>query len=327
MKNIWQELPRPFFALAPLEDVTDTVFRRIVGSCGTPDVYFTEFTSADGLFSNGYEYVAKRLKFTTSEHPLIAQIWGTKPENYFKAAQKLAEMGFDGVDINMGCPVKDVIKLGVCSALIKNRSLAKEIIDATKDGAGDLPVSVKTRIGFATIETREWLGFLLEQEIAALTVHGRTVKEQSKVPAHWDEIAKAVNLRNEMNSNTLIIGNGDVMTRLEGIQKVKETGVDGIMIGRGIFHDPWLFNPDHFGEAVSFQEKLEKLAEHSQLFKETWGDTKPYVIMRKFIKCYVAGIPGAAEIRAELMTTESNEKLQAKIKELLAGGEHLQGDV
>ena len=297
MQNLWQDFKRPIMVLAPMEDVTDTVFRRIVASCGRPDVFFTEFTSVDGLFSEGYDYVAKRLEFTADEHPLIAQIWGAKPENYYKAGQKLVEMGFDGIDINMGCPVRDVIKLGVCSALIKNPSLAKEIIQATKEGIasvnGTIPVSVKTRIGFNEIQTEEWTGFLLDQNIDALTVHGRTVKEQSKVPAHWDEIAKVVKLRDAKQLSTVIIGNGDVSTLADALKKVEETKVDGIMVGCGIFQDPWLFNPTHHGEEVSFEEKLGKLIEHIELYQRTWGTRKPYAILKKFFKCYINGTQGS----------------------------------
>ena len=302
--------------LAPMEDVTDTVFRRVVASCGPADLYFTEFTSVDGLFSKGYPYVAKRLQFTPDEHPLIAQIWGAKPENYFKAAQMLGEMGFDGIDINMGCPEKRVIKQGMCAALIENRSLATEIIQATKEGAGTLPVSVKTRIGVNSILTEDWTGFLLDQGIEALIVHGRTAKEMSEVPVHWDEIAKVVKLRDSKKLSTVIIGNGDVLSRDEALARVAESGVDGIMIGRGIFHDPWIFNKERFGESVTMQEKLAKLEEHIRLYESTWKGQKPFAVLKKFVKCYVVGYPGSAEIRADLMTTTSYEEILEKIVRL-----------
>ncbi len=318
MKTFWQDLKKPIFVLAPMEDVTDTVFRRIVASCGRPDVFFTEFTSVDGLFSEGYDYVSKRLKHTPEEYPLIAQIWGAKPENYYKAGKLLVEMGFSGIDINMGCPVKDVVKLGVCSALIKNKPLAKEIIQATKEGAGDLPVSVKTRIGFNDIQIEEWLGFLLDLDLDALTVHGRTAKEQSKVPAHWDEIAKAVLLRNEKKVNTVIIGNGDIVSREDALKKVEETGVDGVMIGRGIFHDPWLFNSSHHGDDVTFAEKLSKLKEHIELFESTWGKDKHYPILKKFFKCYISNTPNASELRTELITLNDSSEVLAKIDIILS---------
>src|SRR5436190_3288770 len=207
MVNIWQSLKKPIYILAPMEDVTDTVFRRIVMQTGKPDLFFTEFTNVEGMFSKGDKKVNQRLQFTQKEKPIIAQIWGLKPENYFKAGKLLAEMGFDGIDINMGCPEKNIIKKGACSGLIHNPSLAKEIIHATKEAAGNLPVSVKTRIGFKEIQTEKWIGFLLEQNLAALTIHGRTAAEMSAVPAHWDEIGKAVERRSEKKLPTLIIGN------------------------------------------------------------------------------------------------------------------------
>jgi len=306
--------------LAPMEDVTDTVFRRIVASCGRPDVFFTEFTSVDGLFSKGYQYVSKRLQFTPDEHPIIAQIWGANPENYFKAAQMLGEMGFDGIDINMGCPEKRVIKQGMCAALIENRSLAKEIIQATKEGidsaGGRMPVSVKTRLGIKSLVTEDWTGFLLDQGIEALTIHGRTVKEMSEVSVHWDEIEKVVKLRDSMNASTIIIGNGDVLSREDALDKVAHYGVDGIMIGRGIFHDPWVFNREHYGEEVALVEKIAKLEQHIRLYESTWEGEKPFAVLKKFVKCYIAGHPGSSEMRADLMTTTTYDEILSKIKNI-----------
>lgn len=314
MKNVWQDLPRPLMILAPMEDVTDTVFRRIVSLCGRPDLTFTEFTSVDGLFSKGFEYVAKRLEFTESEHPLIAQIWGATPENYYKAAKMLIEQGFDGIDINMGCPEKRVIGQGMCSALINNRPLAQEIIQATKKGIADserqVPLSVKTRIGFKEIQTEDWITFLLEQELDALIVHGRTAKELSNVPAHWDEIGKVVKIRDHMAVPTLIIGNGDVLTRQEAIDKSSLYKVDGVMIGRGIFHDPWLFNKERSGSQIPFSEKAAMLIEHVTLFEETWGAKKHFPIMKKFFKCYINGVENASTIREELMKCDNAEEVR-----------------
>jgi len=215
-KNIWQQLKKPIFILAPMEDVTDTVFRQIVLSLGKPDLFFTEFTNCEALLSKGKRRVEHRLQFTSLEKPIIAQIWGTKPEQFKKVAETLVDMGFDGIDINMGCPERSVVRQGACSALIKDHALTREIIQAVKEGSGGkLPVSVKTRIGFNEIQTEEWIGFLLEQDLASLTIHGRTVKEMSAVPAHWDEIGKVTLLRDQLNSNTIIIGNGDVMSLKE----------------------------------------------------------------------------------------------------------------
>jgi len=218
MKSFWQSLPHPFTVLAPMEGVTDVVFRQIISQIGRPDVFFTEFTNCDGLMSKGRRRVEDALLFSENEQPVVAQIWGLRPENYYKTAQYCREKGFAGIDINMGCPVDTVIKKGACSALIKNHSLAKEIIDATKEGAEDLPVSVKTRIGFDSISLTDWVGFLLQQDLAALTLHFRTVRELSKVPAHWDCLPEIMKLRQELAPKTLIIGNGDVGS----LQEVKE---------------------------------------------------------------------------------------------------------
>lgn len=316
MNNFWQKLPKPIFALAPMEDVTDTVFRRIIISCGRPHVLFTEFTNVDGLFSKGSNIVTKRLIFTKDESPIVAQIWGVNPENYFKAAKLLKEKGFQGIDINMGCPDRSVIKKGVCSALINNRSLAKEIIEATKEGAGNLPVSVKTRIGFQDVITEDWIGFLLEQDLACITIHARTVKELSKVPAHWDEIEKAVKLKNKLSSKTIIIGNGDVGSYEDAIAKVRCYKVDGVMIGRGVFHDPWIFNPHHHGADVTFDEKIKKFMEHIELFEKTWGSDKPFHQMKKLFKCYINGVNNATILRNKLIKLNTSNELKSELQKL-----------
>lgn len=324
-KFSWQKLKKPFTVLAPMEDVTDIVFRHMVMKTGRPDVFFTEFTSTDGMFSKGDKFVNTRLKFSTDEKPIIAQIWGNDPEKYLKAGKLLTEMGFDGIDINMGCPDKSIFKHGCCSALINNPSLAKELIQATKEGAPTLPISVKTRIGIKTIETERWISFLLAQNITALTVHGRTVAEQSKVPAHWDEIAKAVTLRDEMNKDTVIIGNGDVENYQEAIEKHETYGVDGIMIGRGIFHNPWVFNPKVTMSDVSTEKKLNLLIEHIQSFNDTWKNErsegkpiKPFEMMKKFYKVYISDIPNAHNIRMELMQLKTPEETIEWVKKYIA---------
>lgn len=305
MKNIWLSLKRPFLVQAPMENVTDSVFRQIIGKAGKPDLFFTEFTNTDGLLSKGYDKVSKRLQFTEIERPIIAQIWGNKPESYFEVAKLITTLGFDGIDINMGCPDHAIVARGSCGGLIQNPTLAKEIIQATKEGAKSasrrIPVSVKTRIGYSKIQTEEWIGFLLTQDIAALIVHGRTVKEMSKVPAHWDEIGKVVSLRNEMNCKTIIIGNGDVETYQEAMEKAKEYGLDGIMIGRGIFHNLWIFNPSLSPEKISPEEKLKMLIEHLTLFDNTWGKNRNFDIMKKFYKIYLSGSHEANELRLKLM--------------------------
>ena len=310
--SIWDILPTPFFVLAHMENVTDTVFRQVVISCGSPDLFFTEFTNTDGMTSVGRTFVEKRLQFTPEEQPLIAQIWGTDPKHFQQTAKICAEMGFAGIDINMGCPVKDVMMHGSCAALIDNPILARQLVQATKDGAGSLPVSVKTRIGTKTIKTEEWVRFLLEQDIAALTVHGRTAKEQSLVPAHWDEIGKVVSIRNQMGLQTKIIGNGDIQSMQDGQEKVEQYGVDGIMIGRGIFKNPWVFNPNSNESEITPRMRLEKLLEHMNLFEKTWKNTKPFPILKKFVKAYIQSFDGAGELRGELMDTKTFEEMKEK---------------
>ena len=409
--NFWTSLVRPFFILAPMEDVTDTVFRRVILECSRQvrneklkiknelglalnnlvnppslrdtafvkeereaklsvnnsslNVLFTEFTNCEGIQSVGQSKLIHRLKYTEVERPIVAQVWGITPEDYFKTAKLVVELGFDGMDINMGCPVKAVIKQGACSALIKNPTLAKEIVLATKEGlGGKIPLSIKTRIGFAGIQTEEWCGFILKEcRPAALTIHGRTVKEESKVENHWEEIGKVAaineglkikkegippgpfesgiphsalesgrrleqsyveNIQNgrqattpegnlKLNQNsTVIIGNGDVLSLDQGLDYAELYGLDGIMIGRGVFKNPWVFNPNVYQNSlgklfwkdgdveIAAAEKLAVLYRHADLFEKTWGNSKNYLILGKFLKMYVAGFEGAGELRQEL---------------------------
>jgi len=307
--NIWQSLPKPFFVLAPMEDVTDTVFRQIIKNTYPPDLFFTEFTNVEGMASAGDKIVTQRLRFTRQEKPLIAQIWGKKPEHFLQAAKRIVALGFDGIDINMGCPEKSIVKNGCCAALINNPSLAHEIIEATKEGAGTLPVSVKTRIGYSSVVIETWIPFLLSHNLAALTIHGRTAQEMSQVPCHWDRIGECVNLRNSLNPQTLIIGNGDILSKKQGMENIDLYGVDGIMIGRGIFADPYIFSGNSTWSEASVEQKITLLQTHVELYKSTWGTTKPANILKKYIKIYIQGFEGASELRATLMETTTLDDL------------------
>ncbi|HSX23500.1 MAG TPA: tRNA-dihydrouridine synthase, partial [Candidatus Saccharimonadales bacterium] len=229
--DIWDQLPKPFFVLAPMDDVTDTVFRQMIANIAPPDLYFTEFVNVDGLQSPGRPKLLPKLRFEKKEKPIIAQIWGKNPENYYKTAQDLVGMGFDGIDINMGCPVKDVVKNGCCVALINNRELAVEIIQATREGGGSLPVSVKTRLGFNEVDL-SWHELLLKQKLNALSIHGRTRSQMSKVPADWTKIGEIREIRDRLSPATLIVGNGDVKNRRHGLELAAQHRLDGIMIGR-----------------------------------------------------------------------------------------------
>ncbi len=307
--NIWTELKKPFFVLAPMDDVTDTVFRCVIADTAKPDLFFTEFANADGLQSAGRIAVLQKLKFTGAEKPLIAQLWGMKPENYVKTTKELVKMGFSGVDLNMGCPVRNVVKLGACSALINNHELSNELVEATQEGAGGkIPVSVKTRVGFGEVDLG-WIEFLLQQNLAALTIHGRTAKQQSKVPNDWKLIGKIRKMRDEIAPETLIIGNGDVLTRKQGEELAKKHGLDGIMIGRGIFQDPYVFSKDSPWKQMEIEEKINLYKKHIQLFKQEWGDKKNPAGLKKFAKVYISGFDGANEFRTKLMDCNNTKAM------------------
>lgn len=309
-KNFWQKLKPPFTVLAPMDGVTDVVFRSIINNLGRPDVYFTEFTSCEGLLSKGSEAALQRLRTFPREMPVVAQVWGLHPENFYKAAKLVRSMGFAGIDINMGCPDRQVIKKGACSALIKNPDLAKEIIDATRRGAGeDFPVSVKTRIGFSSIDLEGWVKFLLTQNLVALTLHLRTVKEMSKVPAHWELMGQIVELKNQIAPNTILIGNGDVTSLKEVYQKYEQFGNEGFMIGRGIFQNPWMFNPKMDIEKVSIETRLKLYEAHINLFAKTWGELKNPAIIKKFCKTYINSFPDAVALRERLMSVNKKDEL------------------
>lgn len=286
-----------------MDDVTDTVFRRVVADTAAPDVFFTEFASVDGLQSKGRSVVMEKLQFISSETPLIAQLWGLNPENFFKSAQEIARMGFAGVDLNMGCPVPKVIKMGACSALMNNRTLAAEIIAATKEGlGGTVAFSVKTRIGFDS-QDLAWTQLMLEQGLDALTVHGRTVKELSKVPNHWDYIEQVRLQRDTISPATKIIGNGDVMSRMQGEYLAKNHGLDGIMIGRGIFHDPFVFSRNSPWLNMTKSERIHIYKRHIELFEQTWGKQRNPARLKKFAKIYINGFDGATQLRAIIMAS------------------------
>lgn len=313
--SFWKSVSdKPLFALAPMEDVTDTVFRELIAANADHrklQLMFTEFLSVDGfLHDSGKEKVKHRLYVSQQEHvllkskeiKLVVQIWGSDPEKFYRAAKEITECyDFDGIDINMGCPVGKIIKKKACSALINHPELAREIIMATKE-ATHLPVSVKTRIGFNQVDTENWIGQLLETKPAAITIHGRTQKMRSEGLADWEEIRKATILKNLLGSETLILGNGDVMSYSQGLEKAARYNLDGIMVGRGIFKDPMFFSvtPD-----FSIAERIELLKYHIIRFRSEWEGIKNYAILKRFYKIYVNGFFEAGNLRALLMETRS----------------------
>lgn len=298
--------------LAPMEDVTDSVFRRMLCEIGRPDVFFTEFMNVDGYCSVGKKGVDHRVVFDDIERPIIIQLWGSNPENFANTVRELKQLNPDGFDINMGCAVRNVTSTGGGSALIQDQKLAKEIIEAVKSEAGDIPISVKTRIGYEKVDTENWIGFLLKQDLDMLTVHGRIAKEGYNIPARWDEIAKCVKLRDEISPSTLLIGNGDITSIKQGEEYTKRYGTDGYMVGRGIMSNPWLFSGR---EDISTQERLDTLVKHCELFEEVWGERKNFSITKKFVKAYIGGFDGAAELRMKLMSANDSNSL----KEIING--------
>jgi tRNA-dihydrouridine synthase len=327
-----------------MDDVTDTVFRQVIASCAPPDLFFTEFVNVDALQSKGREATLKRLKFTDKERPIVAQIWGKEPDNFYKTAKELAGMGFDGVDINFGCPDKNVVRNGTCSAFIlpQNRAGALEIIQAVRAGAPALPLSVKTRLGFNEVDL-SWHKLLLQQKLNMLTIHGRTKSQMSKVPADWGQIAKIRELRDKISPTsaapyvktsevkkasagrptTLIIGNGDVINRAQGSKLAAQYSLDGIMIGRGIFDDPFAFaaplckaqpcikaEPCNNWGHWSKEAKVALYRRHVELFAKTWKNNERKVhTLNKFCKIYIQGFDGAKELREQLMAAKSTDEL------------------
>lgn len=292
-----------------MEDVTDVVFRHVVKEAGAPDVFFTEFTNSDSFcHPDGIESVRGRLAFTEDEQPMVAHIWGDKPEFFREMSLALADMGFKGIDLNMGCPVPNVAERGKGSGLILRPDVAAELIEAAK--AGGLPVSVKTRLGFTdTAEMKDWISHLLKQDIANLSVHMRTRKEMSKVDAHWELIPEIVKMRDELAPQTLITINGDILDRQMGLALAEKYGVDGLMIGRGIFKNPYAFEKDP--KEHSPKEMIGLLRLQLDL-QDKYAEQVPRSIvgLHRFFKIYVKGFPGANDLRVSLMNTKSTEEVR-----------------
>jgi tRNA-dihydrouridine synthase len=357
MKNFWQKLPRPFFALAPMANVTDSVFRKIIAKYGKPDVMWTEFVSADGLISAGRKKLLVDLVYSEKERSVVAQLFTGHPPAMREAAGLVAGLGFDGLDINMGCPDRSVERQGGGAAMMKNREAALDVLKAARAGFGE-PVSVKTRIGYNKIDL-DWIRLLLEQRLPALTVHLRTRKEMSDVPAHWELMPEIIKMRDEIqkgakpSERTLIIGNGDVESLADGATKCKKYGCDGVMIGRGIFGKPWLFadglgrgrgkSSGALSQSVKKVDTLKKspektpadrlkiLLEHTKSFEKTYCGLpagpisgkrgkkrlKNFAVMKKHFKAYVSGWDGAKELRAKLMETDDYNSVKKIIDSYL----------
>jgi nifR3 family TIM-barrel protein len=315
MRNMgfWKKLKKPFWCLAPMDDVTDAPFRRMIARYGKPDVMYTAFVSCDGLCSPGYERLKNILMFDDSERPIVAQIFGKNPETFQRASQMIAGMGFDGIDINMGCPQKVICDQGAGAELINDPVLAKELILAATEGAGGLPVSVKTRIGYNQAGLEKWIPILLSTSIAALAVHGRTKKDMSKVPANWEAIGKVAEMAR--GSGILVIGNGDAVSLQDGREKAANYGVDGVMFGRAVFGNPWLFNEAVDHALVPLPVKLNALVEHCRLFEHLLGGDKRFAIMRKHFGAYLKNCENTKGLKMALMECENAEQVEKVVKE------------
>ncbi|MFE8700849.1 tRNA dihydrouridine synthase [Cytobacillus sp. FJAT-54145] len=308
--NFWRDLPRPFFILAPMEEVTDVVFRHVVSEAARPDVFFTEFTNSESYcHPEGKKSVRGRLTFTEDEQPMVAHIWGDKPEFFREMSIGMAELGFKGVDINMGCPVPNVTQHGKGCGLIRRPDVAAELIQAAK--VGGLPVSVKTRLGFSEVdEWRDWLTHILKQDIANLSIHLRTREEMSKVPAHWELIPEIKILRDEVAPDTLLTINGDIPDYQTGLKLAQQYDIDGVMIGRGIFHNPFAFEKDP--REHSSEELLNLLRLHMDLHdKYSHLELRRFTALHRFFKIYVKGFPGASTLRNQLMNTKTTDEVRA----------------
>lgn len=314
-KGFWGKIKKPILALAPMADVTDFAFREIVAKYGKPDVMFTEFVSCDGLLSDGKKAIMIDLRYSEAERPIVAQVVGSDPKNFKKAVTIIEDLGFDSIDINMGCPDKSIEKQGAGAALIKNPVLARKIISAVKEYAS-IPVSIKTRIGYYKDETEKWISELLKENPSVITIHLRTRKEMSKVPAKWSCAKKAVEIRDRVGCDTLIIGNGDVKSVSEAKDKVKDTGVDGVMVGRGVFGNPWFFR-DMDKNSIGIKRRLEVMVEHTILFEEVFKDIKNFSIMKKHFKAYVSGFKGAKSLRMKLMESKNAEEVRYIVEDFL----------
>lgn len=350
--SFWQQLPRPFVGLSPMDGVTDLPFRTITKRYGKPDLMFTEFSSVEGL-CRGASELLKEFLYSVEQRPIVAQIYGTTPEFFRQMTIALCQLGFDGVDINMGCPAKNVAHSGAGAALIKTPELAIAILQAAKQGVKDwqagqtvdncpnltpeirqkiqqqiadlnlvvtpkpIPVSVKTRIGYDSISVTEWVRYLLEAEPVAITLHGRTLRQGYSGLANWEEIGKAVQTIKDISPTTLVLGNGDVASRQDALNRCQTYGVDGVLIGRASFGDPWVFG------TKTPENPAAVALEHAQLFEQAYGANPRYSFlpMRKHLAWYIKGMPQAREIRSRLVRANSSEEARAIFVEfgLLAG--------
>ncbi len=309
-KGFWGKLKKPILVMAPMANVTDTIFRQIVVSCGKPDVFWTEFISIDGLCSVGKEKLLKDMRFNLKERPIVAQFFGKDPKKFVMAIKIAKKLKFDGIDINMGCPDKKVVKQGAGADLILNPKLAKKIILETKKAAGNLPVSVKTRIGYYKYnpqEFKKWLENLLSAQPDVIIIHGRTKKMMYTGQADWQaikfatEIVKNYNQKNK--TEILILGNGDVKNLKDAYEKIEYSGVDGVMVGRQVLNNPWFFQRKE--KKILPKDRKNILLKHVAFFEKNCDRNQDFNSLKKYFKSYISGFKNAKGLRIKLMAAKN----------------------
>jgi tRNA-dihydrouridine synthase len=357
--SFWRTLPRPIIGLSPMDGVTDACFRSVVASQGRPDVTFTEFTHVHDV-CRGPEICLESLIYNEAERPIVAQLYGKDPDLFYQAAQVVCELGFDGLDINMGCPSKSVAASGSGAGLIRTPELARSIMQAAKRGIDDWvngqtleqaglkqarietfqrlnrrrgniapiarrmpPLSVKTRVGYEEVTVEAWIETLLEEQPAAISLHGRTLKQMYRGSADWSAISRAAAMAR--GSGTLLLGNGDIHSPWDVVSRVRETGVDGVLVGRAALGAPWFFRskeqvrqlvceslgngaPTDLGLALQLGERFAVLVDHAQQFQALFGQ-KQFYRMRKHLGWYCKGFPHAASLRAHMVRVSSIDEL------------------
>lgn len=317
MDNFWRQLDKPLLIQAPMADLTCPVYRQLIAKYGKPDIMFTEFVACDGLCSVGRENLLPIFRYAENQQPIVAQLFGSRPDNFYTCAQLAVKLGFAGIDINMGCPDKTILKQGAGSDLITNPELALKIINKTKEGAGSIPVSVKTRLGYNQDSVKDWIAILLKAEPVAITIHGRTKKQMYAGEADWQAIKLAVELRNKLGSKTLIIGNGDITSLEIAQQRIDENGVDGVMVGRSLLGNPWFFNKEIQKQNLSLREVCQVLLEHARLYESMNGVDNKFFTLRKHFGFYLKGFTDVKPLRMALMVASNADEVEIIIKSQL----------
>ena len=365
--SFWQSLPRPIFGLAPMDGVTDAAFRHVVAEQGPPDVMFTEFTHVTDV-CRGADATMTPLIYREGERPIVAQLYGKDPDLFYVATQVACELGFDGIDLNMGCPSRCVASSGSGAGLIRTPDLARAIIRAARQGIQDwaqghglaglglkssrlsliermnrtrgaggpavrrpVPLSIKTRLGCDDVVIDQWIGLLLDESPAAITIHGRTLAQMYRGEADWRAIARAAQAAR--GTSTLILGNGDIRSLDEALRRIDGSGVHGVLVGRGTLGEPWFFRekePARRGRIgldiaesrrslhpeVSLQERFQTLLAHARAFENLFGPAR-FPHMRKHLGWYCKGFPHAAAMRARMVRMNGADEVAATLADVL----------